>query len=360
MTVGIALPTLNDGDAVGNDVLGMARALRRRGLDVLLFAWNGQVSEPVKTPEELPKCLTKPDDVLIYHHSIGCEWAVRAVERLPCRKAVKYHNVTPPHFFASFNKEVARGCEQGVRELKRLAKTDAHLWADSEFNAADLVAAGATRPVEILPPFHQTDLLLSVEPDRGAVGGLDDWATNVLLVGRLVPNKNIPLAVRAVAEYARRFDPQTRLVIVGDRPVPECAAEIDAVIQATGRAGQVIVTGKVTVPQLKALYLTSDALLVTSLHEGFCVPLVEAMGLLTPVVAVPNAAVPGTGGDAVLYADATPEAIAERLHEVISQPAVKERQLERGRRRYAESFDNAAIERRFGELFAACAGEPGA
>ena len=80
-------------------------------------------------------------------------------------------------------------------------------------------------------------------------------------------------------------------------------------------------------------------------------PLVEAMGLLTPAVAVPNAAVPGTGGDAVLYADATPEAIAARLHEVIADPAVRHAQLERGRRRYAGLFDNAAIERRFLALF---------
>ena len=351
MTVGLALPTLNDGDAVGNDVLGMARALRRRGTDVLLFAWNGQVNEPVRTPEELPQCLTRPDDVLIYHHSIGCEWGVRAAEALPCRRVVKYHNVTPPHFFADFNPQIARGCEQGVREVKRLAKSGAVLWADSAFNAADLTAAGANRPVEVLPPFHQTDALLEVDPDRGAVGGLDDWATNVLLVGRLVPNKNIPLAVRAVAEYARRHDPRTRLIIVGDRPVPECAAAIDAVIRAEGRAGQVLVTGKVTVAQLKALYLTSDALLVTSLHEGFCVPLVEAMALLTPVVAVPNAAVPGTGGDAVLYADPTPEALAARLHEVIADDALRQAQLTRGRRRYAEHFDNAAIERRFLALF---------
>ena len=351
MTVGIALPTLNDGDAVGNDVLGMARALRRRGHDVLLFAWNGQVAEPVRTPEELPGCLTRPDDVLIYHHSIGCEWAVRAAESLPCRRVVKYHNVTPPHFFATLNPGVARACEQGLRELKRLAKSDAKLWADSAFNAADAVAAGARRPVEVLPPFHQTDALLEAEPDRGAVGGLDDWATNVLLVGRLVPNKNIPLAVRAVAEYARRYDPRTRLIVVGDRPLPECAAEIDAVIRAEGRAGQVVVTGKVTVSQLKALYLTSDALLVTSLHEGFCVPLVEAMALLTPVVAVPNAAVPGTGGDAVLYADATPEAIAARLHEAISDPAVRQTRLARGRRRYLDEYDNAATERRFLALF---------
>ena len=351
MTVGIALPTLNDGDAVGNDALGMARALRGRGHDVLFFAWNGQVGESVRTPEELPQCLTSPDDVLIYHHSIGCEWAVRGVERLPGRAVVKYHNVTPPHFFRAYNREVARGCEQGLRQLKRLAKSDAVLWADSEFNAADLTAAGAGRPVAVLPPFHQTDALLQAEPDRGAVSGLDDWATNVLLVGRLVPNKNIPLAVRAVAEYARRHDPRTRLIVVGDRPVPACAAAIDEVIRAEGRVGQVVVTGKVTVAQLKALYLTSDALLVTSLHEGFCVPLVEAMGLLTPVVAVPNAAVPGTGGDAALYADATPEALAGRLHEAIADPAVKRRQLARGRQRYADHFDNAAIERRFLALF---------
>ena len=137
----------------------------------------------------------------------------------------------------------------------------------------------------------------------------------------------------------------------GTRDVKDPMKAIDHVIRAEGRAGQVLVTGKVTVAQLKALYLTSDALLVTSLHEGFCVPLVEAMALLTPVVAVPNAAVPGTGGDAALYADPTPEAIAARLHEVVADDAVRQAQLTRGRRRYADHFDNAAIERRFLALF---------
>jgi glycosyltransferase involved in cell wall biosynthesis len=350
-TIGIALPTLSDGDAVGNDVMGMAAALRRRGHEVRVFARNGHATEPFAPPEEMAAALSRPEDVLIYHHSIGCDWAVKATEKLPCRKAVKYHNVTPPHFFAKFNAEVARGCEQGLRERKRLARTPAHLWADSAFNAADFEEAGGRGGIEVVAPFHQTDALAAVEPDRGAVSGLDDWATNILLVGRLVPNKNIPLAVRAVTEYARRYDPTARLVIVGDRPVVECAAEVDEAVREGGRAGQVIVTGKVTVAQLKALYLSSDALLVTSLHEGFCVPLVEAMGLRTPVVALPNAAVPGTGGDAVTYADATPESIAAALHAVIGDPTAREAQLERGRRRYAEHYDNAAIERRFLALF---------
>ena len=81
---------------------------------------------------------------------------------------------------------------------------------------------------------------------------------------------------------------------------------------------------------MKALYLTADVLLVTSLHEGFCVPLVEAMGLRLPVVAVPTAAVPYTGGDAARYADADPAAIAERIREVLADPAEREGQVTRG------------------------------
>ncbi len=351
MRIGIALPTLVDGDAVGNDVFGMARVLRQRGHDVLFFAWNSHVTEPVKGPEDLLRTLTRPDDVLIYHHSIGCDWAVKAVEKLPCRKAVKYHNVTPPHFFKHLNSEVAAGCTQGIREVARLARTDAHIWADSEFNANHVRELSPGRTVAELPPFHQADQLLLAEPDFRAANGLDDWATNILLVGRLVPNKNIPLAVQAFAEYRKTFESRARLIIVGDRPVPEHAVEVDAVIRDSGQEGHVMVTGKVTVPQLKALYLTADMLLVTSLHEGFCVPLVEAMGLLLPVVAVPNAAVPFTGGDAALYANADPKQIAEQMHVLMTQANTRETHINRGLHRYATLFDNKAIEKRFDVLF---------
>ncbi len=350
MRVGIALPTLVDGDAVGNDVFGMARVLRGRGHDVTFFAWTSHISEPVKGPDDLPRMLNRPDDVLIYHHSIGCEWGVRAVERFPGRAAVKYHNVTPPEFFASANTEVAAGCALGVKQVGRLAKTAAAIWADSAFNAADFTAAVPGRAVAELPPFTHAEHLAAIEPDYRAVAGLDDWATNLLVVGRLVANKDIPLAVRTLAAYRAAFDPRARLIVVGDRPVPEHAALVDAAILDHKQEGHVLVTGKVTAAQLKALYLTADALLVTSKHEGFCVPLVEAMGLRLPVVAVPNAAVPATGGDAARYAPADPAALAAELHAVITDPEAREAQLERGRKR-AGGFGTAAVAARFGELF---------
>jgi glycosyltransferase involved in cell wall biosynthesis len=352
MRIGIAIPTLVDGDAVGNDALGMGRALRRRGHDVQFFAWRAQVSEPVKGPGDLPRLLNRPDDVLIYHHSIGCDWAVKAVERLPCRrKAVKYHNVTPPKFFTKLNAEIAAGCAQGIAEVSRLAKTSVHIWGDSEYNAEHVRQVRPGRAAVALPPFHQADMLFESDPDAYATAGLDDWNTNILLVGRLVPNKNIPLALRAFADYRARFDARARLVIVGDRPVPEHAAEVDALIHELGLAGHVLITGKVTVSQLKALYLLADVLLVTSLHEGFCVPLVEAMGLRLPVVAVPNAAIPYTAGDAARFADAEPASVADQLHAVLSDPVGREEQIARGYARYESQFTNAAIETRFGELF---------
>ncbi|MGL6076238.1 MAG: glycosyltransferase family 4 protein [Fimbriiglobus sp.] len=351
MNIAIALPTLVEGDAVGNDVFGMTKALRKQGHDVQLVAWYSRVNEPVRTPDELPKILRNPNDVLIYHHSIGCEWAVKAVEKLPCRKIVKYHNVTPAKFFANANPEVAKGCEEGVAQVRRLARSGAELWADSEFNAEDFRLARAGSSVQVLPPFHHADQLLQLEPDAHAVSGLDDWSTNILVVGRLVPNKNIPLAVQAFAEFRGRHDPHSRLIIVGDSPVPEHATEVHQLMEASGHADSIVITGKVTTAQLKALYLTADVLLVTSLHEGFCVPLIEAMGLMLPSVAVPNAAIPSTGSDAVLYASADPKAIAEKLAEATQNRDLRREMIRRGRERYLQHFDNAAIEARFLELF---------
>lgn len=352
MKVGIIIPTLVDGDAVGNDAIGMARHIRGRGIPVSFFVTRSTSAEQTQHIDDFPEVFTSPDDVLIYHHSIGFERGVRAIERNPCRrKAVKYHNVTPPEFFRGLNAEVAKACVEGITQVKRLADTPAKIWADSEYNGEHVRQFHPGRAYSELPPFHHADELLTVEPDYRAVTGLDDWATNILLVGRVVPNKNIPLAISAFAEYRRTFDPRARLIVVGDQPVPDHAAEVRQAVADAGQNGHVYVTGKVSTAQLKALYLTADVLLVTSLHEGFCVPLIEAMGLRVPVVAVPNAAVPFTAGDAARYADADPARLAAQIDAVLTDPDEREKQTHLGWERYDERFTHAAIENRFAELF---------
>ena len=352
MRIGIALPTLANGDAVGHDVFGMARVIRKLGHDVEFFAWTNASEESVRMLDEMPRVLRSPDDVLIYHHSIGCEPGVKALERLPCRrKVVKYHNVTPPEFFAKTNPKIAEGCAEGLRQLPRLARAATAIWADSAFNARDFETLAPAGPVVELPPFHQADELFHAEPDYRAVAGLDDWNANILLVGRVVPNKNVPLAVRAFAEFRRKYQPRARLIVAGSWPLPDHTERVLKLIRELGQEGNAVVTGGVSIGQLKALYLTADLLLVTSEHEGFCVPLIEAMGLRLPVVAVPNAAIPFTAGEAARYADPDPSIIAAEMDAVLTDPVAREQQLEAGWQRFSEKFTNQAIEQRFERLF---------
>lgn len=354
MRVGIALPTLTPGDAVGNDALGMGQRLRQRGFDVDYFAARvSGVQETVRRLEELGRVLCSQEDVLIYHHSIGCEPAVRAMERLPLRrKAVKYHNVTPPSFFETLRTQVADGCWEGRQQLHRLLRCGAHFWADSDFNAQDIRQLEPQLPVTTLPPFHQVAELFQQQPDARAALGFDDWVTTFLMVGRVVPNKNVPLAVQTLSTYRRCYDDKARLVIAGPWPLPEYAQQLCQFIHDQGQEGHVFITGPLSIGQLKALYLLADALLVTSAHEGFCVPLVEAMALRVPIVAVPNTAIPFTGGDAVRYAPADANHLAAELAYLLLEAAhERQEQIHRGWQRYQTCFAPAVISQQFDQLF---------
>lgn len=349
MTIALATAVLNDGDAIGHDVRGMAAVLRADGHDVALFAEKARVDEEVLPLDELAAFLRDDGNAVIYHHSQACD-AARTIERHRRQAVVKFHNVTPPRFFAGLDAAAVRSCEAGRRQAIQLARAGVPFWADSAFNARDLAADVPGFRADELPPFHQAETLLDTPPDGGSLPGLDDWATTLLCVGRVAPNKNLELAVETLAA-AKRHDPAARLIVAGGHVYADYTARVTRRAEELGVADALVVTGHVTAAQLKALYLASDLLLVTSDHEGFCVPLVEAMALGVPIVGVPRTAVPDTGGDAVRYADDAP-ALATAIREMIDDAATRERHLRAGRRRYRERFSPAAIADRFRELFA--------
>ena len=351
MRVVICTPALVRGDAVSTDVGAMADWLRAAGCEVLL-ATRFKSSEYAAMPlNQVPRALRDRDDLFIYHHSISCPEAVALVEKLKCRRVVKYHNVTPPEFFREINPEVARGCAEGLAEFERLAATGVPVWGDSPFNIRGLLERRPDYPASELPPFHQVDELLGVVPDEAAVEQFDDWRTNILCVGRLVPSKNVPRAVEAFAEYRKTYDADARLIVVGDAAQSKYCKQVFADIYKAGLEDDVVVTGKISAEQLKAIYLLSQAFLTTSLHEGFCVPIVEAMALRVPVVGLPIAAIPDTAGGTALLPENRPEAIAAALHEAVSGPG-REAMIRAGFARYRATFANARIAERFGRLLA--------
>lgn len=341
----LVTPSLKEGDAVGNDVLGMAHSLRAAGAEVHVCSRYASSLWPVLPLEQAPKLLSGTHDLLIYHHSIGFAEAVRSFKRLPCTKILKYHNITPPDLLRKQSPDLARGCEQGLAELPLLAAYADAVWVDSAFNAEDLPAGV---DFEVVPPFNQIDDLMLAD-DEGAV--VD--RPGILMVGRVVPSKSIETAIDALAVHRRETDPRARLTVVGSvqswhylHSLKERAEERDV-----GDAVQFI--GSVSLERLKGLYRRADAFLCTSRHEGFGLPVLEALSLGVPVVCVPNGALPSTLGGCGWLCPAIPESLARGLRLATRQSDERNVKLMLGERHYRETYTNRAIA---GRLFQLAAG----
>ena len=178
-------------------------------------------------------------------------------------------------------------------------------FADSSFNEAELLELGYGKtqvcPILVdleeyhIPPDPRTlDWLQSRREHSGS-----QW----LFVGRVAPNKCQHDIVAAFAVYRRVFEPDARLTLVGGATSPSYRHALDRLVHELGVAGNVDVVGSVSSGQLLAHWAVADVFVCLSEHEGFCVPVLEAMELGVPVVAYAATAVPETVGDAGLLLD---------------------------------------------------------
>jgi glycosyltransferase involved in cell wall biosynthesis len=351
--IAILTPTLRPADAVSNDVLTMCRVLSARGHDVSVFADSSSVSdEPEQPPATALSYLRDPSDVLIYHHSIGWDSGIEIFKTASCRKIVKYHNVTPPHFFAGISERHQHLCEAGRAQVKEIVAAQPDLYlAASAFNCCELLTAGSdTHKTLVVPPFNQADQLLAVPADLEVFNEYDDASVNLLTVGGVRPNKGHADLIEAFAVYYYTFQGQARLFIAGaeDDAFAPYAATLRKLIDGWSIASRIVFTGEVSIESLKSYYLLADAMLMTSEHEGFSVPLVEAMALKVPIVAYASTAIPETAKDAALiWSERDPFLIAQSIAYLQANEAAKMDLVYRGSRRYEENFSNHAIEKLF-------------
>ena len=207
------LATLGYGDAIGHEVLGIQRVLRGAGYasDIFVETADPRLEDLTRDFRELPAA-SAPDNILIHHFSIGSK-ASRIAYALPDRMVLVYHNITPPEYFVDVHKLLVRLCYHGRRELGAyVGRCDLAL-GDSEFNRQELEALGfpATGVLSVVPDFSHLD----GPPNDLIAGAFDDAWTNVVFVGRIIPNKRIENLIRFFAAYKTRFNPRSRLLIVG-------------------------------------------------------------------------------------------------------------------------------------------------
>ena len=314
------MATLSYGDAISNEALGIQRVLRTAGYDSRIYVQTAD-SRVEHLTEDYRDLLAEshPDNILIHHFSIGSR-ASRVAFALPDRMVLVYHNVTPPAYFVDINETLVNLCYQGRRELSAYRTRCDLALGDSEFNRRELDEAGFPRTgvLPVVPSFSQLD----VEPNAMLAGGFDDGRTNLLFVGRTIPNKRIEDLIRFFDAYRLRYDRQARLLLVGAQEgFQDYVASLHHLIR-TLRVPDVHLLGHVSNEELTALYDVADVFLSASEHEGFCVPLVEAFYKRVPVIAFAAAAVPDTmDGGGVLYDRKDPRHVASLIHTVVTDAA---------------------------------------
>jgi glycosyltransferase involved in cell wall biosynthesis len=198
---------------------------------------------------------------------------------------------------------------------------------DSEFNRQELEALGfpRTRVLPVVPGFSHLD----GPADDLVARQFDDGWTNILFVGRVIPNKRIENLIRFFAAYKTRFNPRSRLLVVGAYGGFERYLTMLHQLVASLGVPDVHFTGHVSNEELRAYYDVSDLFLCASEHEGFCVPLVEAFYARLPVVAFARTAVPATmDGAGVLYDEPDPDQVAALLDLVVGDAGLQSRILE--------------------------------
>jgi len=279
--------------------------------------------------------VSAPDTVCLFHFSIGSA-ASRLIHRAPDRLVCLYHNITPGEWFLGFHPHLAGLCYHGRRELRAFAPRAELGLADSDFNRRELEAAGFARTA-VLPIVMEEGALLR----RGSAVSrrlFGDGRANILFVGRIIPNKKIDDLIRVFALYQRRRQPHSRLLLVGDYRGHE--RYFDRLQQMVAELGvrEVVFTGHVDDDDLRACYAAADVFLCLSEHEGYCVPLLEAMSFGLPVVAYDAGAVRETlRGGGVLLTDKDPEWVAEVVHSVLTNASLRGQVLE-GQRRVMDAL----------------------
>jgi glycosyltransferase involved in cell wall biosynthesis len=338
------LPTFAAGDAIGNHVLALRRILREAGYQSEIFA--DDVHPAVRGQARHYRQFQPSGPTwLLYHLSTGSPMA----EFLAGRSeplAVYYHNITPAEFFDRWEPGAAENVRRARSQLRRLASATRLAMANSAYSAAELATEGYPDPVAVpvLVDFSAYD----APPDtatlsrlrKAAEGGGAHW----LFVGRLAPNKCQHGVIGAFAAYRELFDRRARLSLVGGATSPLYRRALEQLVVELGLGDCVELADVVGFGGLLAYYAAADVFVSLSQHEGFGVPLLEAMHFGVPVVALGSSAVPETVGAAgLLLEDGDPVLVACAVDRVLSDHDLRAELVAAGREQLEElSFERVA------------------
>lgn len=343
------IPTIAFGDAVGNDTVALRKVIEDMGYVTGIYAESIVPPLGKKTAlplEELPELTS--EDVGILHLSTGAKLNFEFAD-LPCRKIIIYHNITPTCYFADSDRYIEKINQWALDAASYLADKVDYCIADSEFNKQELLRLGYTCPIDVLPVLIPFDDYRK-KPDSAVMKRYDDGRTNIVFTGRIVPNKKQEDIIAAFYYYKKYYDAEARLFLVGSykeenryyRRLRKYVEQLEL--------NDVIFTNHIAFDEILAYYRLADLFLCMSEHEGFCVPLVEAMFFQIPIAAYHSSAIPYTlGGSGFLFDTQEPLEVAGIMHYILNNNQIA-RQLVENQNVRLKDFSYNQIRSRFEEL----------
>lgn len=333
------LPSLGYRDAVGAHTLVTQDVLRAAGIRGGVWAEevHPRLSRRARIYTDYPRSRVGRGrgSLLLYQASTGSRGMVDFLCERPEPKALYYHNITPAELFEPYDAGAAMTLARGREELKRILPGTRLAVANSEHSADELRRLEA-RDVRVVPPYLPPAVDVAPSEDHASWLRRTKTGVDVLFVGRIVPNKGHVHLLRTFAALRAAVDGGARLFVVGQPGPDGYVRELGRIRERLGDEG-IVFTGSVAPPQLAAHYREADVYLSLSMHEGFGLPLVEAMRAGLPVVAYDAGAVAETlGGAGVLLRTLDPPVVAEVVGRIGSDVTLREEIVRRQAERVEE------------------------
>jgi glycosyltransferase involved in cell wall biosynthesis len=349
MKVNQWVPAAHGGDAIGGSARRVRDLLRGMGHESDLYALtiDDELQNDVRP---FADSSSKTGDITIFHYALPSSMSA-AFASLPRGRVLQYHNVTPARFFAPYDPALFRLASLARQELATLASGTDLALGDSQYNREELDELGFER-TGVMPIAVDTARLTNAPPQPVLDDILGDGFVNFLFVGRIAPNKRIEDHIKLAEQYKRYIDAYYRFIFVGRYDVvPRYYAAIRALMDEYKMLPERFVfTGPVPDAELAAYYRASSVYISLSEHEGFCVPLLEAMAMDVPVLAYSAAAVPDTlGGAGVQFAPKDLEYAAELLGMLAFEEEPREGVLA-GQRKRLNDFSDTVMQQRLTSL----------
>ena len=303
-------PSITKGDGVSNSLFIIKKLLQEANITSSIYA--NQIDKTLQHKvKHISSYQPNKNHILLYHYSIYDDFCEKIIS-FSDKKILIYHNITP-HFYFKSHPFLHLVCKKAREQLQQIKEHFIATIADSNYNKKELDYYGYKNTTTI-------PLLIDSTQERKidhSILQANAQNYNIIFVGRVTPNKAQHLLIQTLYFLKQKTDLNLKLHLIGAISDQNYLAFIKEQIENLSLSESINLTKKVSHKELNAYYEVADLFLSLSEHEGFCIPLVEAMLSDTPALAYASTAIITTLPKSSLFYQKSPDKVASTVLKTI-------------------------------------------